>query len=136
METPPSGRASGASHVASGIFASKLVGLLRERAIAHFFGIGAHADVFQAAFRGPNILQNLLGEGTISAAFIPIYSQMVQEGRAKDAGHFAGAVFGLLLAAATALALAGVLLAEPIVSILTPGFLEDAKQVAAGQLSV
>src|SRR5690606_27665056 len=102
----------------------------------HFFGVGAHADVLQVAFRGPNLLQNLLGEGTISAAFIPIYSRMIEEGRAEDAGRFAGAVFGLLLAVASALSLIGILLAEPIVAIFTPGFLDDASKVAAGQLPI
>ncbi len=132
MEQSTAPRASGASNVASGILASKLVGLLRERVVAHYFGIGGHTDVFQTAFRGPNILQNLLGEGTISAAFIPIYSSMIEEGRTKDAGRFAGAIFGLLLAVATGLALVGVLLAGPIVAVLTPGFLDDASRVAAG----
>lgn len=136
MEQSPTRRESGASHVASGIFASKIIGLLRERAVAHFFGVGAHTDVFQTAFRGPNILQNLLGEGTISAAFIPIYSGMVEEGRTEEAGRFAGAIFGLLLAAAAALSLVGVLLAEPIVTVLTPGFLNDAAEVAAGRQTV
>jgi putative peptidoglycan lipid II flippase len=129
-------RKSSAGTVAAGIFTSRIIGFVRERAVAHFFGVGAHADVLQVAFRGPNILQNLLGEGTISAAFIPIYSRMIEEGRAEDAGRFAGAIFGLLLAAASALSLLGFLLAEPIVAIFTPGFLDDASKVAAGELAI
>jgi putative peptidoglycan lipid II flippase len=122
--------------VAAGILTSRLAGFVRERAAAHFFGVGAFADVYQAAFRGPNLLQNLLGEGTVSAAFIPIYSRMLEEGRERDAGRFAGAVFGLLVAAAAAVALAGVVLAAPIVAVLTPGFVGDAARVAAGELPV
>ncbi len=129
-------RSSAAGTVASGIFTSRVIGFLRERAVAHFFGVGAHADVFQVAFRGPNLLQNLLGEGTISAAFIPIYSRMIEEGREEDAGRFAGAIFGLLLAVAAAMSLFGILLAEPIVAIFTPGFLDDASDVAAGRLPI
>jgi len=129
-------RKSSAGTVASGIFTSRVIGFVRERAVAHFFGVGAHADVLQVAFRGPNLLQNLLGEGTISAAFIPIYSRMIEEGRAEDAGRFAGAIFGLLLAIASALSLVGILLAEPIVAIFTPGFLDDAAKVAAGELPI
>ena len=137
QEAPPgASRASRAATVAAGIFASRLVGFLRERTVAYFFGVGAHADVFQAAFRAPNLLQNLLGEGTISAAFIPIYSRMLEEGRERDAGRFAGAVFGLLLAAAAALALIGLTLARPIVAVLSPGFLGDAARVAAGEMTV
>ncbi len=65
-------RGSNAIRVAAGIFLSRVAGFLRDRAIAHYFGIGPHADVLRTALRGPNILQNLLGEGTLSAAFIPI----------------------------------------------------------------
>jgi putative peptidoglycan lipid II flippase len=117
---------SAAGAVAAGILSSRLLGLLRERTVAYFFGVGAHADVWQVAFKSPNLLQNLLGEGTISAAFIPIYSRMIEEGRPEDAGRFAGAIFGLLLAVAGGLALLGVVLAEPIVTVLAPGFLAEA----------
>lgn len=135
-DQPEALRSSAASTVASGIFTSRIIGFVRERAVAHFFGVGAHADVFQVAFRGPNLLQNLLGEGTISAAFIPIYSRMIEEGREEDAGRFAGAIFGLLLAVAAAMSLFGILLAEPIVAIFTPGFLDDGSDVAAGVLPI
>ncbi len=129
-------RRNAAGVVAGGILASRLFGFARERALAHFFGLGAYADVFQVAFRGPNLLQNLLGEGTISAAFIPIYSKMLAAGREREAGRFAGAIFGLLLALTALLALAGILLAEPVVTIFAAGFRGDAAAVAAGELSV
>ncbi|WP_103019594.1 murein biosynthesis integral membrane protein MurJ [Salinibacter altiplanensis] len=125
---------SAAGSVAGGIFLSRIFGLLRERAVAYFFGVGAHADVLQVAFKSPNLLQNLLGEGTISAAFIPIYSRLIEEERPEAAGRFAGAIFGLLLAAAGGGALLGVVFAEPIVTVLAPGFLDDAARVAAGTL--
>ena len=125
---------SAAGSVAGGIFLSRIFGLLRERAVAYFFGVGAHADVLQVAFKSPNLLQNLLGEGTISAAFIPIYSRLIEEERPEAAGRFAGAVFGLLLAAAGGVALLGVVFAEPIVTVLAPGFLDDTARVAAGEL--
>ena len=125
---------SAAGSVAGGIFLSRMFGLLRERAVAYFFGVGAHADVLQVAFKSPNLLQNLLGEGTISAAFIPIYSRLLDEDRPEAAGRFAGAIFGLLLAAAGGVALLGVAFAEPIVTVLAPGFLDDAARVAAGDL--
>jgi putative peptidoglycan lipid II flippase len=130
------GTESAASSVAAGILSSRIVGLLRERTVAYFFGTSAHADVLQVAFKSPNLLQNLLGEGTISAAFIPIYSRMIDEDRPEEAGRFAGAIFGLLLALAGTIALLGILLAGPIVTILAPGYVGDAARVAAGELSV
>lgn len=134
-ETDPAPDESAAGSVAGGIFLSRVFGLLRERTVAYFFGVGAHADVIQVAFKSPNLLQNLLGEGTISAAFIPIYSRMIEEERYEAAGRFAGAIFGLLLAVAGGFVLLGVLFAEPIVSVLAPGFLDDAAQVAADELA-
>jgi putative peptidoglycan lipid II flippase len=133
---PASSNESAAGSVAAGILSSRILGLLRERAQAYFFGVSVHADVLQVAFKSPNLLQNLLGEGTISAAFIPIYSRMIEEGRHADAGRFAGAIFGLLLAVAGGLALLGVALAEPLVAVLAPGYVGDAGRVAAGTLSV
>lgn len=127
---------SGAGRVAAGIFSSRIMGLLRDRAIAHYFGLGAHADAFRIALRAPNILQNLLGEGTISAAFIPIYSRLIEEGREREAGRFAGAIFGLLLAAAAVFSLLGVAFARQIVTVTVWGFLSDAAEVAAGTQAV
>lgn len=92
----------GAPLVAAGILSSRIVGLLRTAAFAHYFGVGPHVDVLNMALRAPNFLQNLLGEGTLSAAFIPIYSRLIHEGRREEAGRFAGAVFGLLAATAGA----------------------------------
>ena len=131
--TPDRPRVGGAGRVAAGILASRLLGLVRVQLIANFFGLGRHADVLQAVFRGPNVLQNLLGEQALSAAFIPIYSRLLAEGREREAGRFAGAIFGLLLATAGAVAFVGIVFAEPIVVLLSPGYLADAAQVAAGE---
>ena len=133
---PTKPRKSTAGTVAAGILASRVFGFIRERAVAHFFGVGLYADVLQVAFRGPNLLQNLLGEGSMSAAFIPVYARMIEEGREEEAGRFAGAVFGFLLAIAGGLSLVGILFAEPIVAVMAPGWLEDATQVASGTLPV
>lgn len=128
--------AGGAVTVALGILSSRLIGFVRERAFAHFLGVGPHMDVLRVAFRAPNAIQNLLGEGTLSAAFIPIYSRMLEEGREEDAGRFAGAIFGLLLALASAFSLLGVLLARPIVALLAAGFVDDQGPVDRFELAV
>lgn len=82
--------------------------------------------------RSGNLIQNLLGEQTLSAAFIPQYSRLIEEGREEEAGRFAGAIFGFLLVVAGLLALAGVVLAGPIVALFNAGYLQDAARVAAG----
>ncbi|MEO8466460.1 MAG: murein biosynthesis integral membrane protein MurJ [Gammaproteobacteria bacterium] len=119
----PATRASAAAAlVGAGILLSRIVGLVRERVLAIYFGTGLQADVWSAGLRLPNVLQNLLGEGTLSASFIPAYSALLGQGRTQEAGRMAGAMFALLLAIAGAVALLGVLLAPVLVTVFTPGF--------------
>jgi len=130
------GPGSRAAVVAGGILSSRLMGFVRERVFAHYFGVGAYTDVLTTAFRGPNVLQVLLGEQSLSASFIPIYARLLEEGKEEEAGRFAGAIFGLLLAVAAALAILGVFLARPLVAIFATGYLQDAAAVAAGEATV
>jgi putative peptidoglycan lipid II flippase len=118
-----------AALVAAGIFSSRIVGLIRERFIATFFGAGMHADVFAAGLRMPNVLQNLLGEGTLSASFIPVYSALIGQGRTKEAGRLAGAIFALLLGIAGAISLVGIALAPFLVAVFTPGFAGERREL-------
>lgn len=115
-EDPGRGRA--ALFVGAGIFSSRVSGFVREATLAYFFGSSAVADVWRAALRTPNVLQNLLGEGTLSASFIPVYAEFLEEGREEDAGRFAGAVLGILSVVAGGLALLGVLVAPWLVRLL------------------
>lgn len=119
---PQPGSTRSAKLVAAGILLSRIAGLVRERVFAQYFGTSLHADAFKAALRMPNALQNLLGEGTLSASFIPVYAELVEQGREEEAGRVAGAVFALLVAIAAALSLIGILLAPAIVTVFSPGF--------------
>jgi putative peptidoglycan lipid II flippase len=119
---PPPRSGGAALLVALGIFSSRLAGLVRERMLATYFGTSLYADVFSAGLRLPNVLQNLLGEGTLSASFIPAYSALLGQGRTQEAGRVAGAMFALLLALAGGIALIGMALAPALVAIFTPGF--------------
>ena len=138
MESEPDQgrRGSGAPMIALGILLSRILGLVREKVVAYFFGLGAHYDVFQLAMKGANLLNNLLGEGTLSASFIPIYSRMLEEGREREARRFAGAVLGLLLVTLAVVTAIGVLAAKYIVTLIAPGFLDDAALVATGELPI
>ena len=108
--------------VGAGILLTRLTGLVRQRVFAHYFGLGAEADAFSAAFRIPNVLQNLFGEGALSASFIPVYASLVAQGRRKDADHVAGAVLSLLALVVSAIVLAGVLATPMLIDLIAPGF--------------
>src|SRR6266478_7893379 len=82
--------------VAAGIFLSRISGLVREHFISRYLGVSYASDAFRAALKIPNFLQNLFGEGALSASFIPVYAKLVARGERKDADRVAGAVGALL----------------------------------------
>jgi len=109
--------------VAAGILCSRLAGLVRLRVFAHYFGLQSDAaDAFNAAFRIPNFLQNLFGEGALSASFIPVYAALVARGEEREADRVAGAVAALLALAVAVLVLAGVLATPLLIAAIAPGF--------------
>ncbi|MFO7280394.1 MAG: murein biosynthesis integral membrane protein MurJ [Thermoanaerobacterales bacterium] len=124
-EPAPRSNARGSLLVAAGIFLSRCAGLIREMVTAAFLGAGPAADAFKAALRIPNLMQNLLGEGVLSASFIPVYARLRAEGRDEEAGHVAGAIAGLLAALTGVISLVGVVFAAPLTDLLVPGFAED-----------
>jgi len=133
----PSGdtrRSRAAFMVGAGIFFSRISGLIRGALMASFFGTSGLADVWRAATQIPNVIQNLLGEGTLSASVIPVYSEFLEEGREEEAGRFAGAVLGILMVVASGAALLGMLLAEVLVPIAFPRW--DPDKVALTTLIV
>lgn len=105
----------GATWVFAGIFLSRLFGFLRDRVFAYFFGTSDLADAWRAALRMPNVLQNLLGEGTLSASLIPVYAELLEEGREAEAGRFAGAALGILTVVAGLMTVGGIVLAPLLV---------------------
>ena len=90
--------------------------------IAHFFGAGYVADAFRGAFRIPNMLNNLFGEGVLSASFITVYARVRALGKEKEAQELAGIVFGTLALVCSVLVTAGILLAPALTDIIVPGF--------------
>ncbi len=95
--------------------------MIRQMVFARFFGTTDLADAWTAAVKLPNVLQNLLGEGSLSASFIPAYTELEHAGRKEDARRLAGAVLGLLIAVVSALVLLGVWMAPLLVSVLAWG---------------
>ena len=119
-----------AAQVAAGIFLTRVLGYVRERVFAHYFGNDSiPADAFRAALRIPNTIRNLLGEGTLSASFIPVYAALNERADKTAARSLAGAVLGLLLVASVVLALLGIALAPAITTVIAKGFDEPRRQL-------
>jgi len=122
---PPieAGTARHASLVAAGIFLSRVMGLVRHRVFSHYFGqMSDAADAFTAAITIPNFLQNLFGEGVLSASFIPVYAGLLARKDDEEAGRMAGAVAAVLALVVSVLVLAGVLATPYLIDIIVPGF--------------
>jgi putative peptidoglycan lipid II flippase len=123
QSVPKSGR--NAAWVAAGILLSRTAGLIRQKLFAHFLGNGIEAAAFAAATRIPNVLQNLLGEGVLSASFIPVYAGLRAQKNDEQARHVAGAVFGLLSVLTSLVVVVGVVAAPGLVSLIVPGMTEE-----------
>ncbi|MBS1912688.1 MAG: murein biosynthesis integral membrane protein MurJ [Bacteroidetes bacterium] len=124
-----SGSGRSAFLVAAGILLSRIAGLVRERVFAYYFGNSAAADAFKSAFRIPNFLQNLFGEGVLSASFIPVYAGLLARGDEKEAGRVAGAIAAILGLVVSLLVLAGVLATPWMIDLIAPGFSGDKREL-------
>ena len=111
--------------VGAGILISRLVGLARQRIFAHYFGSSGEGDAFSAAFRIPNFLQNVFGEGALSASFIPVYAKLLAEGDEKEAARVANAIFAILALVTAVIVLLGVFATPYIVTLIAAGFEEE-----------
>ena len=128
---PEDGTGRSATRVGAGILASRVSGFFRDVVIASFFGVGPIMDAYTAALRIPNILRNLLGEGTLSAAFVPVYSARLGAEDREGARRVARGVLGLVLTAAGLVVAAGVALAPWIAEVFTPGFESEITDLTA-----
>ncbi len=108
--------------VGAGILISRIIGLIRQRVFAHYFGLLDANDAFNAAFRIPNFLQNVFGEGALSASFIPVYAKLIAHGDRKEATRVANAVLTILALITSIIVLIGVLATPFFIDLIAPGF--------------
>jgi putative peptidoglycan lipid II flippase len=111
-----------AGSVAAGIIVARLLGFVRERVFAHYFGNSPAADAFRAALKIPNVIRNLLGEGTLAASFVPVYAGLLARGEKEEARRLASTMANILVLITAASALLGIVLAPIITDFAAPGF--------------
>ncbi len=127
--TPKPRAGRGALLVAAGIFTSKIVGLVREKVYAHYLGTGVASAALRAGLRIPNFLQNLFGEGVLSASFIPVYANLLGKNEEEAADEVASTVFGLLCLAVAVLVGVGTFGAPYLVDLIAGGFTGEAREL-------
>jgi putative peptidoglycan lipid II flippase len=109
--------------VAAGILLTRIVGLVRQYVFAHYFGLRSDAaDAFNQSFRIPNFLQNMFGEGVLSASFIPVYSRLLARGDEREAGRVAGAIGALLALVTSVIVLVGMVATPIFIDVIAWGF--------------
>lgn len=109
--------------VSGATFLSRLLGFIRDMVIAGFFGAGMAADAFFVAFRIPNLLRRLFAEGSLTIAFIPVFTEYLQKDGEAAAFQMARSAFRLISLILALAAVLGILLAPLIVRIMAPGFM-------------
>ncbi len=113
-------RAAGVIGIAT--LASRILGFVRDMVIAWFFGAGLISDAFFVAFRIPNLLRRLFAEGSLSIAFVPVFTEYLNRRGRSEAFRMARStvrITGILLVILT---LAGILAAPVLVKVIAPGF--------------
>ena len=118
-----------AALVGAGILCSRIFGLVRQRVFSHYFGLSDFADIFSAALRIPNFLQNLFGEGVLSASFIPVYARLLAQGKHEEAGRVAGAIAAILALLIAVIVALGVMATPWLLWLVAPGYVGEKREL-------
>ncbi|MDJ0987673.1 MAG: murein biosynthesis integral membrane protein MurJ [Desulfobacterales bacterium] len=110
--------------VGSATLLSRILGFVRDAVIAWYFGAGQNSDAFIAAFRIPNLLRKLLGEGSISNAFVPVLTDYLAIDGKDEAFRLARSALWLMSVILVVISLGGILMAPLIVKMVAPGFID------------
>jgi putative peptidoglycan lipid II flippase len=123
--------AKSAFMVGAGILISRIIGVVRQRVFGYYFGgHSVAADAFTAAFRIPNFLQNVFGEGALSASFIPVYANLLARKDEKEASRVAAAVLTMLALVVSIIVLVGVATTPYIISGIAWGFVGERRELS------
>jgi putative peptidoglycan lipid II flippase len=109
---------------------SRILGLVREMTFSYLFGAGMMMDAYRIAFNIPNLLRDQLSEGSLSAAFVPIFSDYDKQKGKKAAFLFAASVFNGLVLFTGILAFLGIIFAPQLVKVIAFGFTRDPEKFA------
>jgi len=112
--------------LASATMLSRVLGFVRDLVIAYALGAGPAADAFFVAFRLPNLMRRLFGEGSLTLAFVPVFAQLKNQHGLDTAAAMARAAMAWMLVLLGSLCVLAVIFAEPLTLLIAPGFSRDA----------
>jgi putative peptidoglycan lipid II flippase len=111
--------------VGAATMVSRVFGLVRDMVIAAFFGASWMTDAFWVAFRIPNMLRRLLGEGSLTISFVPVFTEYLEKKSKEEAIDLAQNAFTILFAVLAVVSIVGILISPLIVGLIAPGFISD-----------
>ncbi|MFQ5543868.1 MAG: murein biosynthesis integral membrane protein MurJ [Nitrospiria bacterium] len=117
--------ARSAGTVAIGTFTSRILGFIRDMILARIFGASLFSDAFYVAFRIPNLLRELFAEGSMSAAFVPVFTETLSKRGEKAAKELAQATFSMLFLLLAGIVMLGIVFSPLIIRFIAPGFIDD-----------
>ncbi len=101
---------------------SRILGYLRDAAVAHYFGGTFLTDAFYTAFRTSNLFRRLLGEGALSSSFVPVFMKALQSDSKEEVQKFLNSLFTVLCAVLIVITAAGMIFTPALTSLIAPGF--------------
>ncbi len=104
---------------------SRLMGLAREVVAARYFGVTPAMSAFTIAFQVPNLVRALFADSALQGAFVPVFSELLEKGERKEAFRVASSLFFLICLVLAAITALFILFAEPVMSVIAPGFDDD-----------
>jgi len=122
--------ARAAGIVGAATMVSRVFGLARDMVIAAFFGASWMTDAFWVAFRIPNMLRRLLGEGSLTVSFVPVFTEYLEKKTKEQALELAYNAITLLSIILAVISVLGIILSPLIVGLIAPGFISEPKQFA------
>ena len=108
--------------IGSATLLSRILGFVRDMVTANYLGTSIYADAFFVAFRIPNLLRRLFGEGSLTAAFIPVFSTYLAAGKRLEARDIAQTAMTLTALCLTIVTICGIIFSPLIISLIAPGF--------------
>ncbi|MDR1834787.1 MAG: murein biosynthesis integral membrane protein MurJ [Fusobacteriaceae bacterium] len=118
------------------IFASRVLGLVRAATVAFYFGAGSVTDAYFSAFKISNFFRQLLGEGALGNAFIPVYNEAVEAYGEKKSRDLIFSVLNLIFVFSSLVTIVMILGSGPIISVMAPGFDPATKKLASSLLKI
>lgn len=119
-----------AGKLSLGTMLSRVLGLVRDMLRAYLFGTGMAADAFTVAFRLPNMLRALFAEGALSAAFVPVLAEVMEDARPGEWQRFVLNCAAVLALTLLVVSLLGILIAPVLIPIIVPGYGKVAGKIA------